>query len=86
MNKPTYDHLDPDLVIGFDPDKFEFISVALANAVAHGRLFVLGNNGEYQQVEAATFWKNDALLTVCGDGFEFDEDGKVTRDWREEAE
>lgn len=86
MTNPTYDHLDPDLVYGWKDTTKEFISVALVNVVARGRLFVLDNNGEYQQVEMASFWKNDNILTVCNDGFEFNEDGDVTRDWREEPE
>jgi len=58
------------------------IEVTLADAIANGKMFIRNNSGEYICVELATYWKENALLTVCVAGYEFNEDGQTTRDWR----
>lgn len=81
-----HDHLDIDLCTQAMLEHPGTTSVALVDAVANRRLFVLNGKGEYEEVVLVTYWKNDRLLSVCSDGYEFDENGEVTRDWRENGE
>lgn len=62
--------------------KTEAFQVYLVDAIANGRLFLLNGAGEFEKVVLATYWKDDNILTVCDGGYEFNEDGSVTRDWR----
>lgn len=59
----------------------EAFQVYLVDAIANGRLFLLNGKGEMEQVIFASYWKEDSILTVC-EGYEFNEDGAITRDWR----
>lgn len=83
---PEKDYLDVDLsIVVHAPEGRDLITVSLPDAVANGKLFIRNNSGEYVAVEMATYWKENALLTVCRDGYEVDEDGQTTRDWRKES-
>lgn len=69
----SVDYLDPTLMTKTGN------SVCLPQVVAAGRLFILNGRGEYEKIEIASFWREDDLLSVCADGYEFNEDGDVTR-------
>lgn len=75
-----HDALDPTVVTEQSADTEEF-HYPLTDLVANGRVFVLNNRGEMEQVRLLTYWKEDDLLTVCADGYEYDEDGVETRRW-----
>ncbi len=84
---PEKDCLDVTLDIVLDAEVGRaLISTALVDAIANGKLFLLSNSGEYVCVEMASYWKDNALLTVCRQGYEFNEDGETTRDWRTNAQ
>jgi hypothetical protein len=83
---PEKDALDVGLIISMTSDEGrKLIDLALVDVVAKGKLFILSNDGKFLPVEMADYWKQGSLLTVCRQGYEFDQDGETTRDWRDEA-
>lgn len=58
-------------------------SLDLYSTVAHGKLYVLNQRGEYEKVEILARWVGNSLLMVCSLGYEYNEDGEITRRWRE---
>lgn len=58
------------------------VNLSLPATVAAGKLFVLNQRGEFEGVILTTYWSENNLLTVCSDGYEFNEDGDTVRDWR----
>lgn len=82
-NRPEKDCMDVDLTLApANPGTEELIELSLPDVVASGRLFILNQRGEYEQVVVASYWKGNSLLGVCRDGYEWNEDGEITRDWR----
>lgn len=79
-----HDHLDITIATAATM-RPESVDTALVDAVANGRLFILNGRGEYEQVKLVVYWKNNDILTVVADGYEFNEDGEITRDWRTKA-
>ena len=77
---PAHDPLDPEVYTeeSFDTEEGFY---PLLDLVARGRLFVLNNKGEREQVELVSYYKDEDLLSVCKQGYEFDQDGTVTRRW-----
>lgn len=82
---PEKDYLDVDL--GYlvphsgTPSGVDLRNVALPDVVARGKLFIQNADGTFTQIECASYWKEDNLLTVCANGTECDDNGDVTRRW-----
>lgn len=57
-------------------------AVLLKAAVATKRLYLLNDRGEYELVIFTSYWRGGNIYSTCSDGYEFDENGTVTRDWR----
>lgn len=78
-----HDALDPTVVTekSLDTEVFQYSFVDL---VANGRVFIENQRGELEQVKLFNYWKEDDLLTVCAEGYEYDEDAVETRRWRGE--
>lgn len=62
---------------------------ALPHAVAAGRLYLKNQNGEFEQVTMASYWRNheNGYFGICNvgpGGEESDEDGQITRIFNKE--
>ena len=76
-----HSELEP-MVVTEESSHTETFQYPIADLIAHGRVFIQNQNGDMEQVVLMSWWKQDELLTVCKDGYEFDEDGTETRRWK----
>jgi hypothetical protein len=64
--------------------------LALPRAVAAGALYIKNQNGEFEQVTMASYWRNHengyfGICNIGAGGEESDEDGQITRRFNKES-
>lgn len=63
-------------------DKYSAFETSAADAVANGRLYIMNGKGEFEQVALMMYWLGEEIRNVYREGYEINENGEITRDWR----